>query len=419
MIIKFKMRNFGPFRDETVIDFRSTKLKDGMGNVLPLEGSKAGILNGVSLFGPNASGKSYVIRALGALVNIMRYPLPVNVQILSYMPFAFSKEYRYSPVCLGIQLIDDGVMYDYEVEFDSSSIISESLHYSPNGQRSKVFVRKGMNYSCMRTSDGTSLKKVVPMTAENSSFVSVAAQFNNVICKNLIGAVSKVTIVTGDMGRFLENVIRKMNSDYEFKNTLLKALNIADFGIDDVIGSVETKNVMEISGILPERVIGLMMATGNSKINQMELSIRHSVEDSDLPDSERFLPFDAESNGTIRMLCVIGPVIDALKNGGLVAIDEFGAFLHHDLCVHILGLFREECNHNHAQFLINTHDLNLIDSDILRRDQLLMVQKDRCTCASEILPLSDFSIHKGTDILRGYRNGQYGALPIIGSLRLM
>lgn len=418
MIVSFRMKNFGPFRDETVVDFRSTKLKDTEDNLLSVDKNKTRILSGLAMFGPNASGKSYVIRALGSLTNIMRFPLPTNIPIASYMPFAFSKNHRNSSVELGIKFIDKEILYDYNIEFDSLKIISESLFYSPNGQRSKVFVRKGKNYSCMRT-NGMGLGKLTSVTSDNSSFISVAAQFNNEICKNAVIAISKIIILSGDMNNMLNAVIRRMNTDEKFRTSVLDALTIADFGIDNIDGRIETKNVTEMSCVFPPQLIGLMMATGNNKVDHIELRLRHMIGDDSISESERYLPYEVESNGTIRMLCVIGPVIDVLNNGGMIAIDEFGAFMHHDLCVYILNLFKNEINRNKAQILVNTHNLNLIDTDILRRDQMILVSKERETCASELIALSDYGIHKGTDILKAYKNGQFGSLPIIGNRRLL
>ena len=116
----------------------------------------------------------------------------------------------------------------------------------------------------------------------------------------------------------------------------------------------------------------------------------------------------------MRMLYIMGPVTEALRTGGFVAIDEFSSFLDDDICRWIIGLFRKDRNPKGAQLLINTHDQLLMDTEeLFRRDQICLVSKDRKAQSSDVAVLSEFSIRKDYDPRKGYALGKYGARPKI------
>ena len=94
-------------------------------------------------------------------------------------------------------------------------------------------------------------------------------------------------------------------------------------------------------------------------------------------------------------------------------IDEFGSKLHHELTRWILNLFNSDMNRNHAQLIINTHDLGLMDiKDIQRRDQIMFMRKSREHGFSELYRLVDFKgITKKTNVLKDYLEGRYSAIP--------
>ena len=57
-----------------------------------------------------------------------------------------------------------------------------------------------------------------------------------------------------------------------------------------------------------------------------------------------------------------------------------------------------------------THDTSLLDQDLVRRDQVWFVEKDKSN-VSHLYPLTDFKPRAGEALQRGYLSGRYGALP--------
>ena len=127
--------------------------------------------------------------------------------------------------------------------------------------------------------------------------------------------------------------------------------------------------------------------------------------------------FSDESDGTRRLFAFAGPWLDVLANGRIIFIDELGTSLHPLIVRFLIGLIQSpEINKNNAQLIFTTHDTSVLDTDILRRDQVWFVEKDGDQ-ASKLYPLSDFMPRKKEALERGYLKGRYGALPFIGELR--
>ena len=121
-----------------------------------------------------------------------------------------------------------------------------------------------------------------------------------------------------------------------------------------------------------------------------------------------------ESKGTIQLIRLIQPFIDALKVGGIIVLDEMDASLHFEIIVSLIRIFNDkQINTTGAQLIFNTHNPIYLDGTLLRHDQILMVSKNKETLTSELYSLSDFGLRPEERILKNYLDGKYGALPHI------
>jgi AAA15 family ATPase/GTPase len=74
-------------------------------------------------------------------------------------------------------------------------------------------------------------------------------------------------------------------------------------------------------------------------------------------------------------------------------------------------------NSANAQLVFNTHDTNLLDTDVLRRDQIWFTEKGD-DGATRLFPLTDFRARKYEKLKRAYLQGRYGAVPSISTPNL-
>jgi hypothetical protein len=159
------------------------------------------------------------------------------------------------------------------------------------------------------------------------------------------------------------------------------------------------RTVLELSGAQP-------------RFEQTKVAVKllHRINGSLVP-----LGLDKESAGTMAYLALLGPILDALNTGGTVCVDELDSSLHPLIAVEIMRMFEEPReNANRAQLIFNTHDTNLLNTGILRRDQIWFTEKD-AKGESHLYPLTDFKPRREENLESGYLQGRYGAIPFIHS----
>jgi len=94
-------------------------------------------------------------------------------------------------------------------------------------------------------------------------------------------------------------------------------------------------------------------------------------------------------------------------------IDEIESSLHPHLVAQIVKLFNsEDTNPKGAQLIFVTQDATLLDTELLRRDQLWLAEKD-AEGATSLRSISDYKVRKERDLSAAYLKGQFGAIPVI------
>ncbi|ETK09758.1 hypothetical protein T231_08345 [Tannerella sp. oral taxon BU063 isolate Cell 6/7/9] len=149
----------------------------------------------------------------------------------------------------------------------------------------------------------------------------------------------------------------------------------------------------------------------------LELKTFHNIYDESgrIVREQDFHMDKMESEGTKKVIKISGPIFDSLNKGNVLIIDELDAKLHPLLTRNIVLLFMDLNKNNKAQLIFATHDTNLLDLALVRRDQIWFTEKDRVE-ATDVYSLVQFKNddegHR--DVRRDYIRGRYGAVPFIG-----
>lgn len=408
MIIDFTVRNFGPFKDAVTLSMQGTALADSTANVVDVDGIKGGLLTSAIILGANASGKSYLLKAISAMKAMVYEAYEEGYEYRWYEPFRLDEEFSRSSVDLSIRMIIEGVRYDYSVSYISDRVVSESLKYYPVGKPRTVFKRTGPDEYT-----GKVKKRIASMTSISSTYLAVAAKYNDDICNKfrhalLHGVIALDSDIDSLVNRSLRYTLRNEGSH----DQLVEALGAADMGIVDFTHTEEDVDLENIRRKLPPDLYDTV-SEKTDKLKKRNILLRHYFPAYD-PDDDRLLfPMEIESMGTRSLFGLMGPLMDALNNGCTLVIDEFGTHLHPLITRWIMQRFTVDRNPEHAQLIVNTHDVGLLESvDELRRDQVWFVNKSRTTGASELYSLSDYKgIRQSTDILAAYLFGRFDAVP--------
>lgn len=402
MIVDFSVQNFGPFRDRVVLSMEPAAISDDVPAITDTPALKDGILKAAAIFGPNASGKTFLVDAIGCLKDIVSYARSEDDPVPGYIPYALSERNPSEPVSMELRMVVDGVLFSYGVSYCRDHIVSESLFHSPNGRRALIFRRGDGNKGL----DQEIIAKVSPST----SYLYMAAKYNDRLCTAVLREIRRIFIVYQGREQDTRGPLMLAQEDPEIKRMMLSALDAADLGIRDFYGE--------------ERIVGSYVPKYNPGGKEMvrkvtDIRLVHEFQDEGVKDLA--FPISMESNGTIEMFSIMGPISSTLKYGGTVIVDEFGSDLHPLLTRWLVGLFNTEANTNGAQLIVNTHDISLMDiRELFRRDQIWFTSRDRRNGAAALYSLADVKgVKKGSDIRDDYLMGRFSAIPsVIGVNKL-
>lgn len=413
MLIQFRFKNFLSIKDEIIFSTVATARKEHLNNIYQSENKKL-LLSSV-FYGANASGKTSIIKALNFMQNYVFNSN--NLQINQMVPlkrYRFSDDIKEEPAEFDVILLIDGIKYQYGFSATPEKICDEYLYYYPNNKETLVFERKLDQYK-FRRSDMKMLNDIASKNISNKLFLSTATNWNYELTRPVYEWFVKDLKVVYDSKDYIDYTISCFEENDERLTTFITdLLNAADLNIDSIDIKVRELTFDEI--INHKDYPDFKSKLGDmdkEKIKGKEASVfsNHKV------DNKIYrLNFDDESLGTQNIFNISALLYDVLTNGKCLVMDEMDKSIHPLLVKYIISFFHDEnINKKGAQLIFNTHDINLLDLEMFRRDQIWFVEKLRDTCNTIIYPLSDYPVRKTDNIAKGYLLGRYGAIPFIES----
>ena len=402
MILEFSVKNFLSFKEKVTFSMIANSNKELNDNYVEIGGNK--VLKSAAIYGANASGKSNLFKILTLVVLMLRSSNSVDINAkLPLIPFKLDKGSVNKPSEFEIKFILDETRYVYGFIADKDKIYDEYLYYYPNGRETKIFDRTNINEYSYTQKDEKILREIEAKNAQNNFFLATATNWNFDKTKAAYNFLTN-GIGTCNNLEILKNMAYKMyetNPDY-LKDFAIDFLQKADFNIEDYqISQIDVPG--EFLTAIPE----FITKTLPDKPKAYQVLFKHK-------NSDNYLSIDEESLGTQMIFAFIPFLADSLKNKKVLIIDELDKSLHPFLVQYIVEIFNDaEINKNGSQLIFNTHDTNLLDLNILRRDQIWFTEKNSETGESDLYSLSDFSVRKQENVEKGYMLGRYGAVPFI------
>lgn len=188
MILKIEFENFFSIRDRVRIDFRAASINTAQARELShnvMEWKGVPVLKTVGLFGPNASGKSNILKTITFCCRMILDSYLHNEGVtFNFEPFKFDG-WQKKPSKFLIDFVCEDVEYEYSFELTRERILSESLYYYPVGRRAKVFVRDADGKYSFGAGVMVKPSDVVTNTSEKKLFLSCASSMNRDIAQKL------------------------------------------------------------------------------------------------------------------------------------------------------------------------------------------------------------------------------------------
>lgn len=393
MIEEISIKNVLSFKNEVTLSFEALpddELENAHVKVMP-NGTR--LLRLGIIYGPNAGGKSNVLKAIEALYNFW-FAEPQNMDSVTMTkPFLLDSTSSKEPSVFSMKFWVDGVRYWYQLIMTRNRVQLEKLSYYKTVQPIMIFERQleeeqsvvRYNANVQRISSDEQ-NAILLHCLPNMSFMSARGRVNM--------KMKHVDSVRLWMRQFMPVIVPERNlSNYSremleenvgFRSYILDFLGHADFNIT------------------------------NMRVRKDFIGFEHTVANEN--GAEHYeLGMEDQSTGTNRVLGVEAAVFDAIQKNTLLMIDEMEASLHPELMEFVIQQFlRADSN---SQLLLTTHYDGLLRliNDLIRKDNVWFVEKDK-SGVSDLYSLTDF---KGltrmspNSICNAYRHGQFGAHPNI------
>lgn len=439
MIVEFSIKNFGSIKDRQTLSMVASK-------DVTLESYYVSKVAGVRLmkmailYGPNASGKTTVLKALDFLRDLV-----VNTKKntdkfdqIKFKPFQFDSVSKQDVSEIYLDFIQKNQRFQYKVAFMQTHIVSEQLDFYRTEKKPALL------YS--RTTDAAKqLSKVQfgeksGVKSKDAALIEGNTIWNDTVLRAFSRTNVDIPLLRAATEWFKETLMpivtpntkltswaggRLMESP-ELRATVLELIAKADFQIsnfeikNDEI-EMRSEKATHIRTLLKSIVSNPDEVLENSlvKVNKMDVVFQHKIMDPDGIEKEFELSDDDQSHGTMRFFGLSTLLSVAINNSRVLNIDELDTSLHPELMKHFILIAL--ANTQNAQIIFTTHNILLLsERDILRNDAIWFTEKQG-DGSTELYSAADFgstTLRSDGSIINAYKQGRLGARPDPGSIFL-
>lgn len=396
MLLSYSVSNFLSIKDKVTLSFETKNVEEKPENLIETVGEnneKISLLKGLFLYGANASGKSNVLKSFSLLMRLLfngpEYTLPNGQQtLIKNIHHRFQEDCKDKPTEFEVRFLMDGKRYKFELAYMDGNFIWEKLSVYKNARAVNIYnVKDGKLILGQMVSEKEKglLRKIFPW-AQGKTFLAAIFRERQ---KDLEFYLKVWLTITSNAVfiRVPENfypdtdtVNYIMHGEKE-KKAVLSLLQDADHAIKDIV----IKQVDE---------------------NHVEVYFAYEV------NGKRVLiDLSNESTGTRRLFNMATVFLTAASNwkkDAVLVVDEIDDSLHPAMVEDIVRYLLR--NMQGVQLIATTHHTGIMSQ--LRRDQVVLVEKDKGTLATTVSTMADFTgVRKDLKKEKAYLNGFFGALP--------
>jgi AAA15 family ATPase/GTPase len=417
MIAEFTVENFRSFKDKHSFSLVSTKDSELSDSNTFESGKKLRFLKSAIIYGANASGKSNFFNALIFFLQFSVFSGPYK-QVedpIEIEPFVLSKQTESAPSSFEIIFIikdgDEETRYRYGFSVSKEQVEKEYLFAVNNVREVPLFTRnfQEINHTPY-FKEGVRGKSSV---RKNCTFLSICAQNNGEISAKIVKYLRRIGVLHG-MDEITSSP-QEENNRLDYKKKIVDFLKYADIQITDY----KTENIPAFDN-MPYSRLSVILKKEFPNATQEKILYGHTVYDIETPIEKKYLNETVESSGTRKLFSYSELILDALKNGTPLFIDEFDTMLHPLIIEGIVKLFNSPItNPRNAQFVISCHAVNIMTNKLFRRDQIWFCEKDQYG-ATDLYSLVEYKepVRKDASYNKNYLLGKYGAIPYINEILL-
>ncbi|MBR1403505.1 MAG: AAA family ATPase [Treponema sp.] len=458
MLIRFNVKNFLSFNEKLDIKTQEKRSQE----FAMLSGSTRGkkdhiveindqnILKFAAIFGANAAGKSNVIKTLEFIQKTVRSGNIPTGATENYCKIYSANKDKVSYFELEILIDNQNYSYGFEYELNKGILHSEWLVNLRKDKEIVLFEKqnKSSNYHfdgilkklevLQVYADGLEGSNSLLLSTLNKNTTGLYKKYPDavIIQKIFDWIVNKLSINFPDNplptdAAFLldeDNFLRFSNLLNSFgtginklkkapidakklieqlpsfiRNEILKGIDLMNKTL--AINSDIKSKKSEMGAIIRNNEdIFLLHITPNSTVEAYSILFEHNFFDQSVD-----FKISNESDGTARLFELIQLLLD--KNDKTFVIDELDRRLHPCLTYQFVKTYLQICKNRNIQLIVTTHESRLLDFDLLRRDEIWFVNKDK-NGESDLYSLEEYNERFDRKIDKAYLEGRYKGVPI-------
>lgn len=435
MLVSFSVSNFRSIGDEITLSMvASNRFADHQAHVMPLPMVDQKVVRTAVIYGANGAGKSNLVKAMAQAQDIIKGRSPQSGSIDAY---AFSPESQTAPSSFEFRFVAANRIFAYGFDICGGSIWAEWLVLVTKNAEEPLFERDRQGHTTIHKApikkwfdDDNKLLRLLDSIAatdlnDSQLFLNRASE----VRANTLGPTMQAIIawffdslVVVPVDSAPEHTLRRLANDpalVTFAERLLEGVGTGVKGLE----------LIEQKGVIPEDLRDTLDTVADWTSRNPD-SDTVFIRDAESPgrfiarrlmathtrDGREYrLPMREESDGTRRLLAIASLLTAGGTQARVFVVDELDRSLHPTLCWRFLELFADTMPGAQRQLIVTTHEAHLLNQQLLRRDEYWFMEKDE-TQQSRLVPLSDYrDVRKDLHLEKGYLNGRFGAVPMIGS----
>ncbi|MEF9973776.1 MAG: ATP-binding protein [Clostridia bacterium] len=429
MLLEFRVSHYKSFVDEMVFSMMPAPKQKGLDYSILSESIDNKLLKGLCsavVYGPNASGKTNLIGAMDVLKAIVRRghirnadekhvqnPAQDTLELIPNANAAYAGDLAFSISFTAEKML---IRYDLTVDLGaflddaySRKVVLEALYINDE----RLFIRRGNADNRNDALKFGKFEKIAALLINN--FFATQEIAEKIASQNLID--DELFLTNGFKNMFSNKLVGVITEWFQKKLTVILRA--------DAIRAVQLTHT-QAQSLDNEKALSEAAHRFGSTANAFKYI---ASKDEPMPvlyalleqaphhemkaiDADQF-----ESYGTIRFINMFPFLLQALRHGQTLVIDEFDASIHPMALMSLINVFHNDAiNLHHAQLIFNTHNPIFLNKNLFRRDEIKFVERDDDTHCSTQYALSDFSttgkngVRKNEDYLHNYFISKYGAI---------
>ena len=404
MLIEFSVANYRSFRERQTFSLLAAPRLGRKENIFvpELDGEEGPpLLKAAAIYGPNASGKSNLIKALRVVQLLARLESSAQQPVLPVNPFRFDPALQTEPSRFEFHFIAERQRYKFKLALTAERIIEEELVCYPRGKEVLLYSRRYLDQH-EKYVFGDQLEGGRDVQETWRKLTSPQRLFMAQAVANSSEELRQLRIpfawLTSHIDIWCDN---NMSALVDFTRMIKDKKSMAADIVEFVRDLDIPVNHIDFEAPRP------LLSEGDSA--QRKILLRHQ---SALGEAD--FEFEEESFGTQNLIGFFFPWIlltHPLSSTRVLVVDELDTSLHPGV---VAALVRKhiQLEKAGAQLIFTTHDTHLMDTKLLRRDQLWLTERDR-SGATRLMSIHEFEGRESEDVEKRYYEGRYRGLPIL------